>query len=205
MIGSQSLKDMFLLGWPVLSVLLFCSVVSLAVILERWAHFRGRKVDVKDFFGKIETILAFKKDISAQCAMLGEPMATVTRAALAHANGSRDSLDLAVDRAVRMQVVELERFVPLLGTIASAAPFIGLLGTVVGIIRAFHSIAVSGGSGGPQVVSGGIAEALVSTAVGLVVAIPALVAYNYFSVRIRRITEGMEICSDELVEIMSKR
>ncbi|OGR83408.1 MAG: hypothetical protein A2902_04405 [Elusimicrobia bacterium RIFCSPLOWO2_01_FULL_64_13] len=191
-----ALKKIFLLGWPVLSVLLFCSVLSLALILERLAYFRKRKVDVKDFLKKVR---GSEKSLTS----LGEPLASVARAAAECQGKSRGNLDLAVDRAVRMQVSEMERSVPLLGTIASAAPFIGLLGTVLGIIRAFRSIEVSGG-GGPQVVAGGIAEALVATALGLFVAIPALVAYNHFSTRIRRMTEDLEICADEIVTFFSK-
>ena len=129
-------------------------------------------------------------------------MGSVAKAAVGHLSSSKD-VDLTVDRAIRLQISDMERFVPLLGTIASAAPFIGLLGTVLGIIRAFKSIAVSGG-GGPQVVASGIAEALVATAVGLCVAIPALVAYNHYSTKIRRMTEGMEICADEMIEILKK-
>lgn len=198
-----SLKEMFLLGWPILSILLLCSVLSFTVILERWAFFRRRRVDVHDFLRRIETVAASKKDAAAQCDQLGEPMASICRAGLA--SSGKESLEPALDRAIRLQVVELERFVPVLGTLAGAAPFIGLLGTVIGIIRAFKSIAVSGGGGGPQVVAGGIAEALVATALGLIVAIPALVAYNYFSVRVRRLTESMEICADRLAEILSER
>lgn len=205
MIGTFSIKEMFLLGWPVLSILLLCSIVSLAVILERWAHFRKRKVDVKDYFGKIEQVLSSGETAAKHYSALGEPMATITRSALSHVSGSKESLELAVDRAIRLQVGELERFVPLLGTVAAAAPFIGLFGTVIGIIRAFHSLAISGGGGGAQVVAGGIAEALVATAAGLFVAIPALVTYNYFSTKIRRLTENMEICADGLVEILSKK
>lgn len=195
---------MFLLGWPILSVLLLCSVVSLAVILERWVFFRKRKVDVKYFSGKIEQVIATGKDAANHCSLFGEPMMTITRSALGHASGSKELLSLAVDRTVRMQVAEMERFVPMLGTVAGAAPFIGLLGTVIGIIRAFRSLAISGGAG-PQVVAGGISEALVATAVGLFVAIPALVAYNYFSTKIRRLTESMEICSDQLIELLSRK
>lgn len=192
---------MFLLGWPVLSVLLLCSILSLAVILERWVHFRKRKVNVKDFFQKLDQVLS-GQDESKNSSILGEPMGTIVRTALTRSYKSVESLELAVDRAVRLQVTELERFVPMLGTIAGSAPFIGLLGTVLGIMRAFRTLALSG-SGGPQVVAAGIAEALVATALGLFVAIPSLVAYNYFSTRIRRTTENMEICSDELVDRLS--
>lgn len=201
--GAFSIKEMFLLGWPVLSVLILCSIVSLAVILERWVYFRKRKVNIHDFFGKIQKILS-SKEIESESSNLGEPMATITRFANSYASSPKESLELAVDRAIRMQIGEAERFVPLLGTVAAAAPFIGLLGTVVGIIRAFRSLAMSG-TGGPQIVASGIAEALVATAVGLMVAIPALVAYNYYSIKIRRMTEGMEICADGLVDMLLSR
>lgn len=203
MIGQTfSFKEMFILGWPILSVLLGCSIISLAIILERWIHFRKRRVDVKDFFSKIELILSSNKDLREKTSPLGEPMATITRSALMVAGNRKTNIALVADRAVRVEVGELERFVPFLGTIAAASPFIGLLGTVIGIIRAFRSLAMSGG-GGPQIVAGGISEALVATALGLLVAIPSLVAYNVFSTKIRRTTENMEICVDGLIQLLS--
>lgn len=203
---SFSLKEMFLLGWPILSVLILCSVLSLAVILERFVFFRKRKINVNEYSREIPAVILAGKEALMKCAVLGEPMCTITRSALmaSHNSHSRESLELLVDRGVRLQVAEMERFVPTLGTIASAAPFIGLLGTVIGIIRAFRSLAIAG-AGGPSVVAGGIAEALVATAFGLFVAIPALVAYNYYSTRIRRMTEQMEICGDNLLEILTKK
>lgn len=193
---------MFLLGWPILSVLLGCSIISLAIILERWIHFRKRKVHVKDFFSKIESVLASSKELRERTSVLGEPMATITRSALMVAGNRKTNIALVADRSVRVEVGELERFVPFLGTIAAASPFIGLLGTVIGIIRAFRSLAMSGGAG-PQVVAGGISEALIATALGLMVAIPSLVAYNFFSTKIRRTTENMEICVDGLIQLLS--
>ncbi len=196
-------KEMFLLGWPILSILILCSVLSIAIILERWVFLKKRNIDVKDFLNKIPKVLAGGKDSPQIAATLGEPMISITRAALG-SSGSKNSLELTLDRAIRMEISDMEKFVPILGTVAGAAPFIGLLGTVIGIIRAFKSISISGG-GGPQIVAGGISEALVATALGLMVAIPALVFYNYFSTKIRRLTESMEICADELAEILSKK
>lgn len=201
--SSFSIKEIFFLGWPILSLLLICSILSVAVILERWVFFHKKKIDIKDFLDKIPKVLSSGKDGAQHAASLGEPVISLLRAALG-SSGARSSLELAMDRAVRMQVAEMERFVPLLGTVAGAAPFIGLLGTVIGIIRAFKSIAVSGG-GGPQVVAAGIAEALTATALGLIVAIPALIFYNYYSTKIRRMTESMEICADEIMEIIAKK
>ena len=201
--NSFSVKEIFLLGWPILSLLLACSILSLAVILERWVYFRKRKINVKEFLNRMPQIFSTQSEAAQNAGSLSEPLISLLRAALSSGE-SKSSLELSLDREVRMQVSEMEKFVPLLGTVAGAAPFIGLLGTVMGIIRAFKSIAVSGG-GGPQVVAAGIAEALTATALGLFVAIPALVFYNYYSTKIRRLTESMEICADEIAEILSKK
>ncbi len=198
-----SLKEMFLLGWPILSLLLACSILSFAVILERWIFFRKKKVVVHDFLEKMESVTS-PQELKLKYSSLGEPMATIAEVAIHSKSGNEELINLQVDRAVRMQVGEMERFVPLLGSIAAVAPFIGLLGTVIGIIRAFKSLSLSGG-GGPQIVASGIAEALVATAVGLIVAIPSLLAYNYFSVKVRRTTENIEICADRIVELFTQK
>lgn len=198
-----NLREIFLIGWPILSVLLICSVLSVAIILERWVFFSRRRINIPKFMDKIPKVLSSGKEGAQHAASLGEPALTLLRSALS-TNGTRSTIEMALDRAIRMQVADMEKFVPLLGTVAGVAPFIGLLGTVIGIIRAFKLIAVSG-AGGPQVVAGGIAEALVATALGLFVAIPALVFYNHFSTKIRRLTESMEICADEIVEVFAKK
>src|SRR5205085_2858176 len=99
------------------------------------------------------------------------------------------------------EMEQLKRPLWILGTVASSAPFIGLFGTVVGIIRAFHSMAIMG-SGGFAVVAGGISEALVATALGLGVAIIALIFYNYFQVRLDRIESALTIGAARLVEAL---
>src|ERR1019366_3930006 len=98
----------------------------------------------------------------------------------------------------------LMRYITGLGTIGSVAPFVGLLGTVVGIIHAFKAIAENAG-GGPGVVANGIAEALITTALGLFVAIPAVVAYNLLSRKIERISEDMELCAQEILDLTGLR
>ena len=144
------LKHTILLGWPVLSVLMTFSVVSLAIFLQCWALLgRGRKL-----------------------------VSSVGQA----------------DRARLAEALEvIEKRLALLGTIANAAPFVGLLGTVIGIIRAFHSISLSAGGGGISLVAGGISEALISTAAGLAVAIPASMLYNYFTYHHQKLEKDAEI------------
>jgi biopolymer transport protein ExbB/TolQ len=97
--------------------------------------------------------------------------------------------------------MKLERYLSILGTLGNIAPFIGLFGTVVGIIRAFRDLAVSG-SGGPSVVAAGISEALITTAAGLVVAIPAVIAYNYFLRRVGTVMTEIEAASKKLRVIL---
>lgn len=118
--------------------------------------------------------------------------------------GDIESIQRALDRARTTAVTEMESRVPLLGTTASAAPFIGLFGTVWGIMNSFRNIG-SKGAANLATVAPGIAEALVATAIGLIAAIPAVMAYNYFSRRIRVIASDMETFSSDFLNIVRRR
>jgi biopolymer transport protein ExbB/biopolymer transport protein TolQ len=107
-------------------------------------------------------------------------------------------------RALQREVDKLERRTPMLGTIASTAPFVGLLGTVIGIIKAFQSIATTKG-GGPEVVAAGVAEALITTAFGLFVAIPAVMGYNYLVHRVQRLALEVQVSVSEIIDAVRKR
>ena len=104
-----------------------------------------------------------------------------------------------------VETVKLEKYTSIVGTIGNIAVYIGLFGTVLGIVRSFHNISTVG-SGGISVVIGGVAEALICTATGLIVAIPAVVAYNYFMRRVDNFVTDMEYCASEMLDILvSKR
>jgi biopolymer transport protein ExbB/biopolymer transport protein TolQ len=115
-----------------------------------------------------------------------------------------DTVRRAIQRATALTANDLKKGIPSLATIGATAPFVGLLGTVVGIINAFHSIGVTG-SGGLGAVSSGISEALVETALGLVVAIPAVWMYNYFTGRLEYFNVEMDNSSSELVDYFIKK
>jgi len=115
-----------------------------------------------------------------------------------HRRGGADEVLRAMELSARKAIGSLERYVGVLGTIGSTAPFVGLYGTVVGIMRAFSSLANAEGAG-PSVVAEGIAEALVATAGGLFVAIPAVIAYNYFVRASTRISVDLESAANEFV------
>jgi biopolymer transport protein ExbB len=109
-----------------------------------------------------------------------------------------------MEREVTVETVRLERFTSIVGTIGSTAVYIGLFGTVLGIIRAFHDISKSG-SGGINIVINGISEALVCTAAGLCVAVPAVIAYNYFVKKVDGFITDMELCASEVMDLLNIR
>jgi biopolymer transport protein ExbB len=181
-----------------------CSVISIAIIFERaWYLLRtGKKVKLlqKSFFGFLG-----KKDIEGALRVsrshaVGEMYESIIK------NWGRPFDEVAgIAERNRLEVIQdFKKYVWVLGTVGSLAPFIGLLGTVTGIIDSFKSIATSG-SGGFTVVSAGISEALIATAAGLVVAVYSVFAYNFFTVKINNLAlslkMGAESCMDELKNI----
>jgi biopolymer transport protein ExbB/TolQ len=196
----MDLREMLLQGWPILSVLLVMSVLSVAIIVDRNIALRRARIDAQAFIAEVIRILKTRSSDAAleHCRRFPQPIAVAAAAVLAQ-QGDRSSRERALQHVVQGQIRELESYVPILATIASSAPFVGLFGTVVGIIRAFSDIAKNLG-GGPEVVAAGIAEALVATAAGLLVAIPALMGYNYFVRQIEREAEGMDLAVYDLID-----
>jgi biopolymer transport protein ExbB len=206
MFSIAALREMWANAWPIISLLVFCSVFSMAIILERWFTLRSWLFDREALSAQFRRLLSERKrdQALALCMTLKTPIGTILQGVLdppaALRAGGRDALDRHAQRLVRSEGAKMLRYVTVLGTIGSVAPFVGLLGTVVGIIHAFKAIAENAG-GGPSVVANGIAEALITTALGLFVAIPAVVAYNMFARRIERTTEDMELCAEEVIDL----
>ncbi len=190
-----------------LVVLLFLSVLSLSFALERWWFFRSASAKADDVLGGVRRQMegGGKAEAAAEwCRRQSSGVAQVVAYGLLHAGRSRKDLEELMLSKLKEERLKFERFLPILGTLGNIAPFIGLFGTVVGIIRAFRDLAASG-TGGPSVVAQGIAEALVSTAAGLLVAIPAAILYNYFMGRLKRQTVEMEVASARLVVMLGAK
>jgi biopolymer transport protein ExbB len=173
-------------GW-VLWLLVFLSVLSVAVMVERALAMAGRLNDFDAVSEKLRAALV-QGDSKAARDLLGVPRCPEVRVALVGLDELPRGLTAAVEAmasARSRERLSLEKHLGILGTLGNNAPFIGLFGTVLGIIKAFADLAKNQG-GGAAVVMAGIAEALVATAVGLLVALPAVVAFNIFQGRIRR-------------------
>jgi biopolymer transport protein ExbB/TolQ len=182
------LNEMALSGgsW-VIYLLLFTSVVSVYVMCERYFYFRrisGQSLAIRKFVtehlvkGDVEAIHGDLKRF--QC-----PEARVLLAGLSAASRGPASVLQRGESQMILEKSALEKNLAILGTVGSNAPFVGLFGTVLGVIKAFHELSLQGASSGGTLVMRGISEALIATAVGILVAIPALVAYNYFKTRVK--------------------
>ena len=189
-----------------LVIMLFCSVLSITFALERWWYFRSAQASPDEVLGHVRKSLEGGKTdaAAAYCQKHPSAVAQVVHYGLVHAARSRKDLEELMLTKLKEERIKLERFLGVLGTLGNISPFIGLFGTVVGIIKAFRDLAASG-TGGPAVVAKGIAEALVATAAGLLVAIPASILYNYFMRRLKVITVDMEIASARLLVMLGTK
>jgi biopolymer transport protein ExbB len=172
----------------IIYTLVFLSVISLAIIIERLLVLHARTGGVKRLQRAISAALK-KGDRDAVEELLridSSSSAVIAYSVLQNLKSTKLDFDECLSIALSEERLSLERRITFLGTLGANAPFIGLFGTVLGIISAFHNLA-GNVKGGPSVVMSGISEALVATALGLLVAIPGVIAYNYFVRRVKRI------------------
>jgi biopolymer transport protein ExbB len=204
MFEGKSFFEILQLGGWTLYVLICASVLSVTVILfkliEFWVKSKTTRVE---FVSKLVKRLK-KNDIEGAievCDNTNSPMAAIAKAGInAHIEKSK-SIGDAMEREIMIETVKLERFITILGTIGSIAVYIGLFGTVLGIIRAFHDISQVG-SGGISIVIGGVSESLIATAAGLFVAIPAVIAYNFLAKIIDKFVVNMEYCASAVEDFI---
>jgi biopolymer transport protein ExbB len=180
-------------GGPLMWPIIFCSIVAAAIVFERLWTLQDRRVLPRDLPQKVWQLIETGQVTDKVIAALEQhsPLGRLLAAGLANRHRPHEVLMERLEDAGRHVVHELERFLNTLGTIAGISPLLGLLGTVTGIIRAFDAIQ-SSSMGNPRALSGGIAEALVCTAAGLVVAIPSLISYRYLRGKVEGIVVEME-------------
>lgn len=189
-----------------LVILLFCSFLSITFMIERWWYFRKTDSRGEDILSSVRKHLEAGQPQEAIGACQKNPsaVAKIIHYGLLNYNRSRQDLGELLESKRQEERLRLERFLGILGTLGNVAPFIGLFGTVIGIIKAFRDLALAS-AGGPAVVARGIAEALVSTAAGLLVAIPAVIIYNYFMRRTKTISVQMEVASTRLIVLLGAK
>jgi len=188
-------------------VLLLGSAISVSIIIDRVVYFKKRsRVLRTDFMAAIREELVRRgvEGAKSLCRQTFAPFSNVVLAGL-NANGAGEKeISDSMERQIIVETSGLEHLTSVTGTIGSTAVYIGLFGTVLGIIRAFRDISASSSSG-ISVVVNGISEALICTAAGLAVAIPAVIAYNYFSRKIDHFITDMELSASETLNLLSKK
>jgi len=180
--------------------LLLASVLSLGVALERILHLsRAGKQDAA-LLAKLAPLAAAGKAgaVSECCNGVRSPLARLLQVGLTPKRGRPLAQEKALERALTRETNSLERYLPVLATIGSVSPFVGLFGTVRGIMRAFRDMGLAGSAGG-TIVAAGIAEALVTTATGLIVAVLAVIAYNHLMTWAQSIGTAAELNAEELL------
>jgi len=180
-------------GGPLIWPIILCSIAAAAIVLERLWTLQDRRVLPRELTQKVWQLIESNQinDKVIQALEQNSPLGRVLAAGLANRHRSREVMMERLEDTGRHVIHELERFINTLGTIAAVSPLLGLLGTVIGIIRAFNAIQ-AGGMGDPRALSGGIGEALVATAAGLIVAIPALLAHRALRSKIDGIVIAIE-------------
>jgi biopolymer transport protein ExbB len=209
------------MGWfakGVVMVMALMSIWSLTIMIQKFFQFQRSQAETRKFAPQFSRAiqeenldqaiaLAEKNKKSHVSRVLGEALAEVKpllrdRATITAAD--INSAERAVERQMLIVLSEFKRGTGVLATVGSTAPFVGLLGTTMGIVNAFTGMAQAGASGGLAGISAGIAEALITTAFGLLVAIPAVWAYNYFSTKIENLSVEMTYTSKELIDYLIK-
>jgi len=192
-------------GGFTLGVLGILSIIAFATIWERWNFYRKNLNDLPNFLSRLRRMVegGDLKDAVKLCKNQPGAASQIVMASLVGPSGKRERR-AATERALERSVASLERRLTSLGTIGSTAPFIGLFGTVLGVMRAFRDLATAANAG-PGVVALGISEALVATAAGLFVAVPAIIAYNYFTTRANDFSDELRWITDEILDKLTEK
>ncbi|MDR0953544.1 MAG: MotA/TolQ/ExbB proton channel family protein [Elusimicrobiota bacterium] len=200
-----NLKELFIAGGPVLILLIILSIYSISIMIDRFLRYKSKINKSRKLMDYVRYQLParnFGKIIDA-CRKGGYSDTPAAKLVLNLLKSDKTDLaelnDLA-NSIIDWEIAQLSRKLSVLATLASTTPFIGLFGTVLGVMRAFADLAsISGAGAGPSVVAKGIAEALVNTAAGLFVAVPALIAYNYFLSKLNFFTKNMDYMAQEVI------
>ncbi len=185
--------------------IILCSILTLAILFERLFALRRSRIIPEKFIIEVSDLVRQQRmeDALTQCRLNDSSISRILMAGISRHKKSRQQVKEAIEDIGRLEAANLERFLTILGTIAGIAPLLGLLGTVTGMIKAF-SVISHAGIGNPQMLAGGISEALITTAAGLTVAIPAFVFYKLLRSRVDKRILRMERVSIELLDLINQ-
>lgn len=200
----MDLLSIFLKGGLVMYPILICSIIGVAIVIEKFIVLKKAKVNVPAFLIKIRAMLK-RKDVEGAisfCMQERTPVANIVRKGLKKFRFGHQRVVEAIESAGRQEIGKLEKGLSILATISGVAPLLGFLGTVTGMISAFMKIQELQGSANPSDLAGGIWEALITTAFGLIVGIPALAFYNYFVSAVNKLVMDIELITNDIIDLL---
>lgn len=200
----MNLFSIFLKGGFIMWPILLCSIIGLAIIIDRYIVLRKSKINVPAFMVRVRGLLK-KKDISGAISFCMEdksPVANIIRKGLKKYKLGHERVKEGIENAGTQEINKLEKGLPFLATIAGIAPLLGFLGTVTGMISAFMTIQDLAGAANPSDLAGGIWEALITTAFGLMVGIPALAFYNHFVNKVKKLVGDIETVANDVIDVI---
>mgnify|MGYP003322633157 FL=1 len=183
-----------------------CSVISVAICIERFWTLRSSQILPKNLLAKVLNWIKNNELDAKRFKLLrnGSPLGKILAAGIMNHRRGRDGMKVSLEEAANDVIHDLERYLNTLGTVAVISPLLGLLGTVIGMIKVFTTIKLEG-TGNSMLLAGGISEALITTAAGLTVAIPSLFFHRFFQRRVDKLVIDLEQESLKLVEIMQNK
>lgn len=199
-----SVFELAMKGGPVMIPILLCSVIAVYIMIERYFAIRKATKDEPGFMNNIRDYISNGNVEAAKalCRNTTTPVARMVEKGIARIGKPLGDIEKAIENVGNIEVVKLEKGLSLLGTCAGAAPMLGFLGTVSGMIRAFYNMSKAGKTVEISVLSGGMYEAMVTTVAGLIVGIVALVGYNLLSAMVQKAVYKMENTSIEFLDLL---
>ena len=201
-----SIWQLTLAGGPLMIPLAICSIIAVYIFVDRIRTINKANVNSDAFMGKIKE-LVLKGDINGAkilCSQHDTPVARMIEKGVARIGSPLKNIEASIENVAKIEVFRLEKNLSVLATIAGAAPMIGFLGTVVGMVSAFIAIAQEEGSVSPKLLADGIYTAMITTVAGLVVGIIAYLGYNYLVTRVSKVVHKMEYSSIEFIDLLQE-
>jgi biopolymer transport protein ExbB len=193
-------------GWYIMVPLAILSIIAVYIFVERWLAINKASKEDKDFMNRIRDYVSDGKLEAARslCTTTGTPIARMIDKGVSRIGKPMDDVSASIENVGKLEVYKLEKGLPTLATVAGAAPMIGFLGTVIGMIFTFHAMKISGAGVEIDALSGGIMQAMVTTVAGLVIGILAYIAYNTLVVRVDKVVHRMEAQSIEFIDLLEE-
>lgn len=200
----MSLFDILVKGGSMMIPIILCSFIAVIIFVERFLSLNKIRINSRKFVLQVKNLIMHQRldEAILLCKDTPGPIAGITQVALLKRSRPRDEIKDAIEGAGQSEIYRLEKYMGILATVAGIAPMFGFLGTVTGMIRAFMQIQARGGNVDAGVLAGGIWEALITTAAGLIVGIPAYIAYNWIQAKVEHHVFEMQESSNQLLDLL---